>query len=338
VKGPGRTGVGTPTLRRLTARAGRRLTPAGTPTPGLRSARIRRRLAPAGTSTPGLWCTRTGPRLAPAGSLTLWPHYPLPVLEKQPDNKPLPSVSRAAASPTAIVLAGAGVAIGVAAHLGVAIAVVLGAAGYGARLGWAAVRRRAALRKRAERRMARIDPWSVPEPWRGYTARALDARKRYHQLAQDCLPGAVADYLAGAVGKVDGAVEEGWALGRSGASLSGPPGRADQLARELDQVHATLARAAAEDRAQLESREAALASELRALRRTEAVGAQLSARLSELSAQLEGVVASAGQLVAGAGAAGTDLSSLSSELGSLNKALDEARGVMASTPPGDSVT
>jgi hypothetical protein len=256
------------------------------------------------------------------------------VLEKPPDSSRLPSVARAAASPTAIVLAGAGVAIGVAAHLGVAVAVVLGAAGYGARLGWAAVRRRSALHKRAERRMARIDPWSVPEPWRGYTARALDARKRYHQLAGDCPPGAVADYLTGSVGKVDNAVEEGWVLARSGASLAGPPGRAEQVARELDQVHAGLSRAPDTNRAELESRESALASELRSLRRTGLVSAQLSSRLSELSAQLEGVVASAGQLVAGAGAAGDDLSSLSSELESLTKALDEARGVMATAPPG----
>jgi hypothetical protein len=256
------------------------------------------------------------------------------VLEKPPDNKRLPSVARAAASPSAIVLAGAGVAIGVATHLGVAVAVVLGAAGYGARLGWAALRRRAELHNRAERRLARIDPWSVPEPWRGYTARALGARGRYHQLARDCPPGTVADYLAGSAVRLDGAVEEVWALARSGASLSGPSGRADKVAQELDQVHAALSSGAAE-RASLENREALLASELRSLRRTESVSAQLSARLSELTAQLEGVVASSGELVAKAGAGGEDLASLSSELASLSKALDEARGIMATAPPGD---
>jgi hypothetical protein len=256
------------------------------------------------------------------------------VLEKPPDNNRLPSVARAAASPSAIVLAGAGVAVGWAAE-GAALAVVLGAVGYGARVGWAAIRRRSALRKRAERRLARIDPWSVPEPWRGYTARALDARKRYHQLASDCPPGTVADYLAGAAVKVDGAVEEEWALARSGASLTGPSGRADQLAQELDQVHVALSRAGGADQARLESREAALASELRSLRQMESVSADLSARLAGLSAQLEGVVASSGQLVAGAGVAGADLSSLTSELASLSKALDEARGIMAAAPPGD---
>jgi hypothetical protein len=259
------------------------------------------------------------------------------VLEKPPDNNRLPSVARAAASPTAIVLAGAGVAVGWAVE-GAALAVVLGAVGYGARVGWAAIRRRSALRKRAERRMARIDPWSVPEPWRGYTARALDARKRYHQLAGDCPPGTVADYLAGAASKVDSAVEEEWALARSGAAVAGPTGRANQVAEELDQVHLALSRAQGADRAPLETREATLASELRSLRQSEAVSGQLSARMSELCAQLEAVVASSAQLVAGTGAAGPDLSSLASELASLSKALDEARGIMAAAPPGDAAT
>ena len=149
------------------------------------------------------------------------------MLEKSSDSR-LPSVARAAASPTAIVLAGGGVAIGVAAHLGVAVTILLGAAGYGARVGWAAVRRRTALRKRAERHRARIDPWSVPEPWRGYTNRALDARKRYRQLVRDCPPGPVADYLTGATARVDAAVEEHWALGQQRRG----PGRAAGASRK----------------------------------------------------------------------------------------------------------
>lgn len=169
------------------------------------------------------------------------------MLDRQADNKRLPSVARAAAAPSAIVLAGAGVAIGVAAHLGVAVAVLLGVVGYGARLAWAFFRRRAVLRERAARRLHRIDPWSVPDPWRGYAARVLDARKRYHQLASDCPPGVLADYLAGAVPKVDGAVDEAWALARSGASVPGPPGaelsaRLAELSTRLEGVVASSGR------------------------------------------------------------------------------------------------
>jgi len=260
------------------------------------------------------------------------------VLEKSPSGRDnggrLPSVARAAASPAAIVLAGGGVAIGLAAHLGVAVTVLLGAAGYGARVGWAAVHRRMALRKRAERRRTRIDPWSVPEPWRGYTKRALDARKQYRQLARDCPAGPVADYLAGASPKVDAAVDEHWALAQSGAALVGPPGRAEKVAEELAQVQRALARGGGTARSELESREAALASEMRSLRHLESVSAQMSSRLSDLTVQLASLVADAAELVATAGAAGTDLSSLSAELTSLTRSLDEARRLMAAVPPG----
>jgi hypothetical protein len=255
------------------------------------------------------------------------------VLEKSSDGR-LPSVARAAASPAAIVLAGGGVAIGLAAHLGVAVTVLLGAAGYGARVGWAAVHRRMALRKRAERHRARIDPWSVPEPWRGYTKRALDARKRYRQLVTDCPAGPVAEYLAGASAKVDAAVDEHWALAQSGAALAGPPGRAEKVTEELAQVQRALSTVRGADRSELESRESALASELRSLRHLESVSAQMSSRLSDLTVQLVSLVADAGELVATTGAAGTDLSSLSAELTSLTRSLDEARRLMATAPPG----
>jgi hypothetical protein len=257
------------------------------------------------------------------------------VLEKPPDNR-LPSVARAATSPTAIVLAGAGVAIGEAAHLGLAIALVLGAAGYGARVAWSAVRRRVALRRRGRRHLARIDPWSVPEPWRGYTARALDARKALRQLARDCPPGPVANYLSHALGQVESAVEEYWALARSGAALAGAPGRSQKVAQELDAAQAVAAAAAqGADRAALESGEEVLASELRSLRHLDSVAAQVSAQLSTLSAQLEGLVAAAGELVVSAGVPGADLSVVSSQLTSLTRALDEARRIMPAPGPGE---
>jgi hypothetical protein len=234
------------------------------------------------------------------------------------------------------VLAGAGVGVGEAAHLGLVVVVVLGAGGYGARVAWAAVHRRVLLRRRARRHLARIDPWSVPEPWRGYTVRMLDARKRLRQLARDCPPGPVAGYLTNAVARVDAAVEEQWALARSGAALVEPAGRADKVTHDLTQVQADMQRRQGADRANLASREDALASELRSLRHTETVSAQISSQLAGICAQLEGLVAAAGQLVSTAGEAGADLNALSSELASLAGALDEARRIMATAPPGSS--
>lgn len=256
------------------------------------------------------------------------------MLEKPPDKR-LPSVARAATSPTAIVLAGAGVAVGEAFHLGLVVALVLGAAGYGARVAWSAVRRRAALRRRGRRHLARIDPWSVPEPWRGYTTRALDARKAMRQLARDCPPGPVADYLSNALGQVEAAVEEYWALARSGAALAGAPGRSQKVAQELDAAQTVATTAHGADRAALESGEDALASELRSLRHLDTVAAQVSTQLSTLSAQLEGLVAAAGELVVSAGVPGADLSVLSSQLTSLARALDETRRILPTPAPDE---
>jgi hypothetical protein len=249
------------------------------------------------------------------------------VLERLPDareGKRLPNLKRAAASPSAIVLAGAGVAAGELAHFGIAVAVVLGAVGYGGRLGWAALRRRAILRRRA--RQSRIDPWSLPEPWRGYVARSIDARKRARQLALSPAPGPVADHLKAMLGALDTAVQEHWALAQAGAALAGSPGRAERVSQELARVQGLLSRSEGANRAALATQEQALASELRSLRQTEAVAGEASLRLGTSCSQLEAVVAAAGRLVTAAGApAASDLASLQTELASLTAALEEAR-------------
>ena len=49
-------------------------------------------------------------------------------------------------------------------------------------------------------------------------------------------------------------------------------------------------------------------------------------------------MAAAGQLVGATGAANADLSALSSELASLTGALEEARRIMATSPPASPIT
>lgn len=256
------------------------------------------------------------------------------MLQKRPDAR-LPSVARAAASPTAVVMAGVGVALGEAAHWGLPVAIVLGAVGYGGRLAWAAVHRQMALRGRRGRRSSRVDPWSVGEPWRAYMVRALDARKSFRQLSNECPPGPVADYLSASLPKLDAAVHDQWSLARSGAALSGAPGRPQKVADELEEAQRALRHVSGADRRQLEVKESALASQLRSLRQMEAVGTEISARLSALVSQLESVVASAGELVATASASGAGLYALSAELDALVRALDEAKGSLPPSAPDD---
>jgi hypothetical protein len=295
------------------------------------------------------------------------------VLDRRSGERPrrLPSIARAAASPSAIVLAGAGVAAGELGHLGIAATAVLGAAGYGARLGWAALHRHLALRRRARERLERIDPWSLPEPWRGYVGRALDARRRLQQLAGDLPAGLAAAHLAEALSRVDAVVEEHWAIARSGAAIAGRPGQAEKVAADLAAVQArraALSGAAGgpgtggpgtggpgtggpgtggpgaisgidpsgSEREALLAQEESLASQLRAARRAEEAAARVAARLGELSAQLEGLVAAAAELVANAGPEGSrseDLGTLSSRLTLLSESLEEARRIAAPGAP-----
>ncbi|GEM_PF-1837097 len=257
-----------------------------------------------------------------------------------------------------MVLAGAGVAIGEAGHLGVAATVVLGVAGYGSRLLWAVLRRRWARQRAAWRRRQaeKVDPWSVPEPWRGYVRRALDARQRLGQLAGTCPPGPVADQLQQVAAGCAQPVQELWQLARGGAALAGPSGRTEKVAEQLRAVQAALVAARARPGGQvpgearpavpaggqgqagaqggqpsgpglagLEAREAALASELRSARRLDEVASDVAGRLEALCSQLEGLVATAGELALSAGGAGADLGILSLRLSALNEALRDAR-------------
>jgi hypothetical protein len=145
----------------------------------------------------------------------------------------------------------------------------------------------------------------------------------------------VADYLSHALAQVESAVEEYWALARSGAALAGSPGRSQKVAQELDAAQTVAAAAQGADRAVVESGEDALASELRSLRHLDSVATQVSAQLSTLSGQLEGLVAAAGELVVSAGIPGADLSLVSSQLTSLARALEETRRILPAPAPGE---
>lgn len=257
------------------------------------------------------------------------------MLDKPPRDR-LPSLARAATSPSAIVLAGAGVAAGEAAHLGLAVAGVLGAAGYGARLAWAMARRRAMLRRRSRRHRARVDPWSVPEPWRGLTARALRARKQLQQLARDCPPGPLSDQIARASAIAAAAVEEQWGLARVGAAVAGPGQRADKVAAALVALQDRLSRTTGPERPALEGREEQLAAELRSLRRSLAAADEISARLGGLVDQMEQLVAAAGRLMGATVPVSAGLAGISSRLEALVAALDEAReDVAGGGEPGE---
>src|SRR6476469_7224674 len=91
------------------------------------------------------------------------------VIARLPERVRTPAVARAVVSPSAILLAGAGTAIGIATGLGPA-AVLLGGAAWLARVAFAVPRTPAG---------ERVDPFAVGEPWRGFIQDAQQAQRKF---------------------------------------------------------------------------------------------------------------------------------------------------------------
>jgi hypothetical protein len=224
------------------------------------------------------------------------------MLPQLPEPVQHPSVVRAAVSPSAIILAGAGVGIGLLAG-SVTLAVILGVVGWLLRMAYAVFR----ARRRGRRLpVVTIDPYAVPEPWRQYVRQALGARQRFDQTLSQWPAGPLHDRLMLLQPRIGQATEEVWAVAQRGAALSGtvrgvPTGAAQpsivQLSAELQQLQAERQRTSATDRqAALDRSEEAIAAQLRAARRSEQAQAEVLDHLRLLTARLDEAVTQVAQL------------------------------------------
>jgi hypothetical protein len=223
------------------------------------------------------------------------------MLPQLPEPVQHPSVVRAAVSPSAIILAAAGVGIGLAAG-SVILAVILGAGAWLGRMAYAVFR----SRRRRRLPLVTIDPYAVPEPWRHYVRQALGARQRFDHTVAPWPPGPLHDRLMLLQPRIGQATEEVWAVAQRGAALTGtvrgvPTGVAQpsmvQLSAELRRVQAERQRTDAPDRqAALGRSEEAIAAQLRAARRSEAAQAEVLDQLRLLTARLDEAVTQVAQL------------------------------------------
>lgn len=276
--------------------------------------------------------------------------------EPAPPPRPVPSRRlaltpgrlRAAVSPAAVVLAGAGGGIGALDH-SVVLAVVLAGVGW---VGGAAASlvARARRRKAARPHPAVLDPWSLPEPWRGLVAQAGSAQARFDRVVAGWPPGPTRDRLvelqplvwsrsaqvAEAAGR--GAAGQGW----EGGTFA--PGRrtAEDVSGELRRLQREKLRYAGTDRAvEAGRREEVLAGELRDLRRAETAAQDLRDRLRRAVTRLDATIAALVSVEPGSAPAtgGPDgvsaaLDEVSDRLASLQAALSEtARTETARTEP-----
>ena len=254
------------------------------------------------------------------------------MLEHLPERARTPAVARAVTSPSAVLLAGAGMSAAILGGLPIAAAALVGA------MAWAA---RVALAVPRAPREDRIDPFTVGEPWRHFVSDALQARSRFEQTVGRARPGPLRDRLVGLGQRLDHGVHECWRIARQGDGLEAALGQLDidQVRRELQEVRQELKRAPAGERAPLERAELAVRSQLASAERIERVSRETATRLRVLNAQMDEAVARAVELSVTA-TDGSDLSPLSadveslvSELESLRLALEETASTSPATEP-----
>ena len=257
------------------------------------------------------------------------------MIERLPERVRTPAVARAVTSPSAVLLAGAGMSAAILGGLPIAAAAVVGG------LAWAARVAMAVPRVPADER---IHPGRVREPWRHFVRDALEARARFERTVARTRPGPLRDRLAGLGRRLDQGVNECWRIACQGDALDSALDQLDVRAiqAELAEVQADKRGAGGEARASLERAEQAVRAQLSSAQRIGRVSADARNRLRVLNAQLDEAVARALELSLRSGDSSElsplseDVDSLVSELESLRQALEEtmtAGGAGARVPP-----
>ncbi|HEX4902320.1 MAG TPA: hypothetical protein VFV42_05895 [Acidimicrobiales bacterium] len=232
-----------------------------------------------------------------------------------------PPVARAMFSPSGILLAGAGAGLAIATGLPLLVAPVAGVAAWAARVLAAVPRQRPA---------ERIDPFTVPEPWRRFVVEALKAQVRYRQAISGAQAGAIRERLESIGARIDDGVEEAWRIARRGAQLEEARATIDdaEIRRELGAV-TRAGSGAAEPGSAAERTAVALRSQLEAAARLDATIDDARSQLRLLDARLDESVARATELsvrvgdVDELGPVGADVEGLVQEMEALRLALED---------------
>jgi len=245
------------------------------------------------------------------------------MLERLPERARTPAVARAVTSPSAVLLAGAGMSAAILGGLPLVAAAAVGVLAWGVRVAMAVPR---------PPREERIDPFTVGEPWRHFVADALQARAKFEQTVGRARPGPLRDRLIALGERLDHGVRECWRIARQGDGLQAALGQLDieQVRQELAEVQSELERCPAGERASLERAEAAVRSQLASAERIARVSRDAGTRLRVLNAQMDEAVARAVELSVTA-ADGSDLSPLSADVESLVGELESLRLALEET-------
>jgi hypothetical protein len=231
-----------------------------------------------------------------------------------------PPVARALTSASGILALGAGAGLGILAGGAVVGAAVVGAVGY-------ALRVALAIPKAPED--ARIDPFTLSEPWRHYVRDAMQAHNRLQQAVRDARPGPTRDRLGEIGDRVGTGVREVWRIARRGHDLVDAWRRLDPagIRHELEQAERH-----AGDGPAAEGMRDALRSQMATVERLERVIADADSRLRLLNARLDEAAARTIELsvqaerVSDLGVLGDDIDLMVGDMEALRQALDETGG------------
>ena len=235
-----------------------------------------------------------------------------------------PPVARAVTSPLGILALGAGASIGVLTGGGVVGAALLGL------LGWAG-RVVAAIPRAPE--AARIDPFTLSEPWRRYVTDALQARARFHEAVESAREGPLRDRLREIESRVDDGLDEVWRIARRGHALVDARRRVDP--DSIRQEIAATQRNADQPWAPgstMERTMEALRAQLATAERLERVIGDADGRLRLLNARLDEAAARTIELsvqaeeVADLGGLGADVDQMVDDMEALRQAIEETGG------------
>lgn len=245
------------------------------------------------------------------------------MLARLPERVRTPAVARAITSPSAFLLAGAGMSAAILGGLPLAAAAVAGGLAYAARVALAVPRRRAG---------DRIDPNRVSDPWRHFVIDAQQAQARFDRTVRQCQDGPIKERLGTIGRRIGDGVNECWRIARQGDVLQDAL-RAldrDEIEGGLANVSRELANASGTRESSLKRTRDALLSQAKSYDRLSSVWQDTRDRLEVLNAQLDEAVARAVELSVHTGDINAlapltaDVESLVDELESLRLGLEEA--------------
>ncbi|MBW3649268.1 MAG: hypothetical protein KY458_01735 [Actinobacteria bacterium] len=256
------------------------------------------------------------------------------MIARLPERVRTRAVAEAVVSPSAILLAGAGTAVGIIGGLG-PLAVLAGAAAWAARVALAVPRRQ---------QDERINPMAVQEPWRRFVADALNAQRRFDDVVRRSQSGVIQERLRVIGRRIGDGVSECWRIACQGDALVGALQTLDEphIRRQLVEVQDERRRARGDDLAagSLARTQKAIEAQLASVERLRRVAEDATDRLRLLNAQLNEAVARSLEIslnaadVSDLGPLSEDVEGVVVELESLRQALEETERPQGTTATG----